>query len=107
MNRTESFAKLRTILVKQRDELARVLCGDLSLLSGHDGDGDEWYEDGTTSSLIDDEGEVLEMIDNALERMRDGSYGSCEQCGRPIRLERLKVLPYASTCISCQRELEH
>ena len=46
------------------------------------------------------------QIDNALERMRDGNYGACEGCTKPIPLARLQALPYATTCIDCQRELE-
>jgi DnaK suppressor protein len=106
MNRGESLEKLRAILHKRRDELAHALSGDLSLLSGHDEDDDEWYDDGTTSSLVEGESEELEAIEKALQRIQDGSYGLCEACGRNIRLERLQGIPHATTCIRCQREAE-
>jgi len=107
MNRKEAFESLRAALHKRRDELTGALRGDLSLLSGHDEDDDEWFDDGTTSSLVEGESEELEAIDRALRQMRDGSYGLCEACGKDIRLERLKAVPYAATCVRCQRESEH
>jgi DnaK suppressor protein len=107
MNRNEAMEQLRTVLHQRRDELTRTLRGDLSSLGGHDEDDDEWFEDGTTSSLVEDESDELEAIDKSLERMRDGSYGKCEECGGDIRLERLQAVPVASTCIACQRKSEH
>jgi DnaK suppressor protein len=43
-------------------------------------------------------------IDHALRRLAEGSYGSCEACGRPIPNERLEAVPWASTCVSCSRK---
>ena len=45
-------------------------------------------------------------IENALERMRQGQYGVCEGCGIAIPLARLNALPYATSCIECQRAAE-
>lgn len=46
--------------------------------------------------------DVLEQIESALERIEEGSYGTCERCGKPINPERLDALPYATLCIACQ-----
>ena len=43
----------------------------------------------------------LRQIDRALERIEQGGYGRCEQCGRPIAEQRLRAVPYATTCIDC------
>jgi DnaK suppressor protein len=40
-------------------------------------------------------------IDRALEKLSDGSYGMCDQCGREISEARLDALPATSTCIDC------
>jgi DnaK suppressor protein len=48
----------------------------------------------------------LHMIQQALERMNDGSFGICVDCGAAIRLKRLQALPWASHCIECQEEAE-
>jgi DnaK suppressor protein len=43
----------------------------------------------------------LAELDDALDRLRQGSYGRCERCGRPIAAERLAARPAARTCITC------
>ncbi|HVR85816.1 MAG TPA: TraR/DksA C4-type zinc finger protein [Planctomycetota bacterium] len=48
----------------------------------------------------------LEEIRGALERIEDCSYGSCEQCGKPIPQARLDAIPTADTCIPCKSAQE-
>jgi RNA polymerase-binding protein DksA len=43
----------------------------------------------------------LQQINNALERLQEGSYEHCVICGKPIGTARLRVLPYTDTCIDC------
>ena len=43
----------------------------------------------------------------ALERLRRGEHGHCEECGEPINPRRLHVMPEATTCVRCQDRLEH
>ena len=45
----------------------------------------------------------LRALEAALERIADGSYGACIDCGLEIGFERLKVEPGALRCIECQR----
>ncbi|KKB74954.1 MULTISPECIES: TraR/DksA C4-type zinc finger protein [Bacillus] len=49
---------------------------------------------------------VLQEVEDALERMEDGTYGICEKTGREIPYERLKAVPYARYVIEAQREAE-
>lgn len=49
--------------------------------------------------------EILLAIRAALARMDEGTYGICENCGRPISQQRLQALPYAVRCVDCQRDL--
>lgn len=44
----------------------------------------------------------LELVDEALARLDDGTYGTCRRCGRPIAAGRLEALPWAAHCIECQ-----
>lgn len=44
---------------------------------------------------------------NALERVRDGSYGTCEECGGAIPVVRRRALPGATTCVKCQERGEN
>ncbi|MDA0254635.1 MAG: TraR/DksA family transcriptional regulator [Planctomycetota bacterium] len=114
MARKDALAKMRAILVKRRDALRSALAGDLTLLkelrSQSPGDlVDAAYDsaqDEISSQLAEVESRELASIENALERMQEGSYGQCEVCGGRIPVARLQALPYATMCIGCQRELE-
>lgn len=48
----------------------------------------------------------LSMVDAAIERLDDGSYGACLRCGKPIAPERLEALPWAAHCIACQSAID-
>jgi len=63
-------------------------------------------QDEISSQLAEVESRELTSIETALERMRKGDYGVCESCSQAIPLARLQALPYATTCIQCQREAE-
>jgi RNA polymerase-binding protein DksA len=49
---------------------------------------------------------VLSSIEQALQRIENGTFGSCARCGRQIAEERLEAIPYATRCIDCQRVAE-
>ena len=49
---------------------------------------------------------MVERIDEALDKLNEGTYGICASCGRPVEPERLEALPYATRCITCQRKEE-
>ena len=48
----------------------------------------------------------VEAVDRALERLDEGTYGTCERCGNPIPEARLEALPTARFDAACQSELE-
>jgi DnaK suppressor protein len=48
----------------------------------------------------------IDQLEEALERLEEGTYGICSHCGRPIDVERLEALPQTDLCIHCARELE-
>jgi DnaK suppressor protein len=56
--------------------------------------------------LNDREREKLHAIDEALQRIKDKTYGICESCEGEIDLGRLKVLPFTRLCVKCQEETE-
>jgi DnaK suppressor protein len=47
--------------------------------------------------------QVLVQIDEAIARIDNGTYGICDNCGRPIDEERLRALPWTTLCIDCKR----
>ena len=50
--------------------------------------------------------QMLKNLSQALERMRQGSFGECAECGDDIELKRLEAIPWARYCVSCQEERE-
>ncbi len=45
----------------------------------------------------------LKDIDDALERIKKGDYGVCEECNKEIELKRLEIVPEAKTCLNCSK----
>jgi DnaK suppressor protein len=64
------------------------------------------YDRELDSTLEESEGAHVVHIDAALKRIEEGSYGSCENCGRQIGVDRLEAMPWATLCIDCKREAE-
>jgi DnaK suppressor protein len=56
--------------------------------------------------LNDRDREKLQAIEDALERIEDGSYGICESCESEIAPGRLEALPFTRLCVSCQSDRE-
>ena len=50
--------------------------------------------------------ERADRLAEALKRLREGTYGACEECGEPIALARLQAMPEVTTCVRCQDQLE-
>ena len=115
MARKEALSSLKEVLVRRRDAIRTALTGDFSLLNAlrEQSGGDvvdfalDSAQDELCSQLAEVESRELEKIEEALERMREGTFGDCEGCEKNIPLPRLQALPYASTCIDCQREVEN
>ena len=56
--------------------------------------------------IRDRERKLIFKIQEALQRLDDGAYGICEQCGEEIGIERLKARPVTTLCISCKSDQE-
>ncbi len=114
MKRSDAIKKIRQILLRRRDALRRSVSGQLDLPSRDEvkAVGDEIdaavesLHDELSSQLAAAESRELQRIDIALERIKEGTYGVCEHCGKNIPLARLQAVPYATLCINCQREME-
>jgi DnaK suppressor protein len=52
------------------------------------------------------ERQLLQMVDSALNRIREGAFGQCISCGAEINPKRLEAVPWARHCIACQEKLE-
>jgi len=59
-----------------------------------------------SSQLAELEAKELLKIERALAKLKNGTYGVCENCSKRIPVARLNALPFSTTCIECQREME-
>ncbi len=92
----------QTLNRSQRDS-----AGDISGYPTHMADaGSEDFDRDFALSLISSEQEGLYEIEEALKRLEDGSFGTCEMCEKGIRKARLKAVPFARFCIDCQANVE-
>jgi DnaK suppressor protein len=81
--------------------------GDLSSMPIHMADiGTDNFEQEFTLSLMENEGDALEQIESALERIDENTYGDCEECGAKIPKARLNAIPYTSLCVKCASQSE-
>ncbi len=114
MARKDAILNMRNVLIRRRDALRKALAGDLSMLKElrHQAVGDvvdaalDSAQDEISSQLAEVESRELANIERALKRMKGGTYGICEYCNNKIPMARLNALPYATSCIDCQREAE-
>ena len=57
-------------------------------------------------SLSNTDREVLQLVDEALRRIRGGAFGVCVECGAELNKKRLEAVPWARYCVSCQEKKE-
>ncbi len=104
-------ARLRGDLDQMTDEaLGRDnagASGNLSNLPLHMADlGTDNYDQEFTLTLIENEQGTLGLVNEALDRVEEGTFGQCAECGELISKPRLQAIPYARHCIVCARKLE-
>jgi DnaK suppressor protein len=93
--------RLRTELLQER---ARVQAAIANLRDSHD--EVEELKAGSNDTLEENSEQVLAEVNAALERIDEGSYGTCAACGQEIAPERLEARPWASLCIDDARKAE-
>ena len=105
-------------LMKVRNEVTEQMryCADAALSS------DNFEKRGVTTHMADsscdnsrhemalrmlsEDGNIVELIDDAIERLANGEYGKCLECGEMIAEARLQARPYALFCIKCKSRQE-
>lgn len=81
--------------------------GDISSHSTHMADhGTDNFDRELALSLASSRQDSLYDIEDAIRRIDEGSYGACEACGGPIERPRLRALPFAKKCMTCQNAAE-
>jgi RNA polymerase-binding transcription factor DksA len=81
--------------------------GELSSYDQHQADlGTETFEREKDLSILEQVEAELADVERALQRLDDGTYGTCEVCGKTIPDERLEALPATRLCLEHQAEAE-
>ena len=98
---------LRQLGVKlERMEEAVLLSDDETSMDESEEFGSEGYARDFQLGLIENEDEILQSVQEALDRIEAGTFGTCDACDQLIPERRLKVVPYARFCVSCQSKAE-
>ena len=108
------YKTIQKMLIKMRDELIEEIARNRKIetddLRDEIGDlydsADNERDRQLSHILTDRDRKKIVEIDEALERIEDKIYGICEECGKRITPNRLKIMPFARLCISCKSESE-
>lgn len=110
--------ELRKMLVEFRDEILSKIAQEMGTKLGEDprmttlstmdiGDLSQLdFDENIDYTLLNMHIERLREVEGALDRLEEGTYGTCGECGAAINLERLKVLPFTTYCVRCQEQRE-
>lgn len=111
----KEFEEIEQMLLSQRAELLKLISKsaawekDISKLERGD------FQDMAATSLEREmtfamgsrEREEFLMINSALRKIAEGTYGKCERCGEKINIKRLKIVAFAQYCMECKSIMEH
>ncbi len=103
----EQLVELREELL---DELKVHSEGSLSMEREAGGDvadiGSDNFMRDLGLGLMTEEGKRLQLVQDAIERLHEGDYGNCLDCGKDIGTGRLEAIPYAKLCVGCKAHRE-
>jgi RNA polymerase-binding transcription factor DksA len=111
--------KQKSRLLAKKEELERSIAAlteahptPVSSTEAHEGPNDtqdvttDFLETQQEQSIMVNQQALLTLVNHALQRLEDGVYGQCVQCGQPIAPKRLDALPWAERCVICEEQLE-
>jgi len=118
MNRLarSEIEKFRSQLLAKRREILGTVTGietEVSIAGGNDTGPMDIADMAAFSRAVEDdyrllesEKRVLDDIDEALQRIQEGTYGLCQECMEQIPHRRLQVIPWARYCVTCENKIE-
>lgn len=103
--------QIKEQLIAERDTLFTKLSGnDLSVDDTETPDPVDLavqnYSKNVILAVSENETRQLMLIDEALQRIEDEEYGTCQNCAKEIQPKRLAAIPWARYCLSCQELVE-
>jgi len=106
----EERRRLRQELSEMEEHQVKTEEKPVADVSGYDDDlvdvATETFEREKGLALESSVQGILEMVEEALQRIRKGTYGLCDSCGRPIDENRLRAIPYTRLFITCKEREE-
>ncbi len=109
----EQLQKFKDQLAAMKEQILSGVEETLTEMTSHSGNIPDPNDRATVESdrnfelrIRGRERKLLDKIDEAIERIEDGSYGICDSCGGKIGLKRLEARPVATYCIECKTKQE-
>jgi DnaK suppressor protein len=105
---TNNFEEFEKKLLEMKKSIEKILADkkEFDLVENEIGDQIDEAGQSLDKEVIfeqsDNERKILNEINAALRKLKNGTYGKCEQCGIEIENKRLKAVPYSRYCIKCQ-----
>ena len=105
-NFRERLDKMRSDLVYDSEETVQEMREENNLYPDPSDRATSETEHINLLRIRDRERKLMSKIDEAIERLNNGSFGICEECGEDIDVERLNIRPVTTFCIRCKETLE-
>lgn len=110
MIKEELLKRKEDIIKEAKAEIARHVSGDAKQIVETALDDGDWsvidLSEGINLKRLETHRDMLLGIDESLRKIKEGTYGVCEDCGNKIGMKRLKVMPFAIYCRDCQEKKE-
>ncbi|MCU0453657.1 MAG: TraR/DksA C4-type zinc finger protein [Bacteroidetes bacterium] len=100
--RKEILEELESLKASMMDVQTGEYANESSTYSLHMEQGTDAMEREKVFLFASREGKFLNYLDDALQRIENGSYGFCTDCGKLIEKERLEAVPHAQQCVQCK-----
>ena len=112
---SQLMAKYKRVLLEEKERILnnskQALKNELAVSPDDLPDETDLAASEITQNLVfklrDRERQLLTKIDEALARMEDGTFGTCQECEEPIEPRRLEARPVSELCIACKEKQEH
>ena len=115
MTTRERAVRLRNMFESLRGRLLGEIAGKLREARDEPRDeyvgdmldrGERFHEEDLQYTLLGMKTETIQRIDEALDRLAEGEYGLCSDCGQEISEKRLSAMPFAIRCCDCEEQVE-
>ncbi len=103
----KNLSELRNELLHRQGDLTKDALEEQPTFSTHMADaGTDAYDRDFALGMLSSEQDALYEIEQAIERIRNGTYGRCELTGKPIEPERLEAIPWTRFTAAAEKQVE-